>query len=160
MSTQPPSPRKRGAQPGNRNALKHGFYSRLFTTADKSRLDQISEGDLSSEIKLLRVSIYRLASHILKSTDHQELVAGLATVSSACIRLARLILINDAATNEEDEFWSGVKNYWLELLKKANTSPADASQIVGDEGEEDEDTDQDPFFLEEPHKEHNGRMIS
>ena len=33
--------RRRGAPPGNHNALKHGFYSHSFTRLEKERLTEI-----------------------------------------------------------------------------------------------------------------------
>ncbi len=40
---------KRGAQPGNLNALKNGFYSRQFRELENADLSQVSEG-LKDEI--------------------------------------------------------------------------------------------------------------
>ena len=51
--------RKRGAQPSNQNAFKHGFYSDQFKLAEKTGLNQIQGTDLTEEIKLLRVQIRR-----------------------------------------------------------------------------------------------------
>ncbi len=52
--------KKRGGQPGNQNALKHGYYSKLL---DKTgQFDYISAGELEGideEIKLLRAEIIR-----------------------------------------------------------------------------------------------------
>ena len=56
--------RKRGAQPRNKNALKHGFYSELLTKDEIARLNQIREIDLDDETKLLRALAFRLAEQI------------------------------------------------------------------------------------------------
>lgn len=50
--------KKRGAQPGNINALKHGFYSRALDDAEKMDMELASgvEG-IDDEIALLRVKI-------------------------------------------------------------------------------------------------------
>jgi len=50
--------RGRGAQPGNLNALRHGFYSRYFRSIELADLDQLSAG-LESEIAMLRVQTRR-----------------------------------------------------------------------------------------------------
>jgi len=57
--------RKRGAQPGNKNAERHGFYSKSFTPDESSRLDAFG-ADLSliAEINLNKVMIDRLQSEI------------------------------------------------------------------------------------------------
>lgn len=52
--------RKPGAQPGNKNALRHGFYSKRFTAEEQTRLDAQSPTDVQAEIALLRVCIDRL----------------------------------------------------------------------------------------------------
>jgi hypothetical protein len=65
--------RKRGGQPGNKNALSHGFYSKYFKPEETKRLYDQETTDLSAEINLLRVSIDRLANQIsydpIKRTD-------------------------------------------------------------------------------------------
>lgn len=56
--------RKPGAQQGNKNALKHGFYADKFTTNEKSRLDGQNATDVTAEIALLRVCIDRLLNEL------------------------------------------------------------------------------------------------
>lgn len=56
--------RKQGAQPGNKNALKHGFYADKFTAAESKRLDSQGTTDLLAEIALLRVCIDRLLNEL------------------------------------------------------------------------------------------------
>ena len=46
---------KRGAQPGNNNAFKHGFYSSAFEADEARLLDESSDIDLTAEIELIRV---------------------------------------------------------------------------------------------------------
>jgi len=52
---------KKGAQKGNQNARKHGFYSLALTEAEKVRLDEASyvEG-VDEEIALLRMKLREL----------------------------------------------------------------------------------------------------
>ncbi len=51
--------RKPGGQPGNHNAIKHGFYSRLFT---KNELEDLASlgGYLEDEIAMMRVGLKRV----------------------------------------------------------------------------------------------------
>ncbi len=58
------SKRNRGAQPGNKNALKHGFYADKFTAAESTKLDSQGETDLKAEIAALRVCIDRLLNEV------------------------------------------------------------------------------------------------
>lgn len=56
--------RKQGAQPGNKNAQKHGFYAKRFETEEKERLEGIETMSIESEIELLRVCMDRLTSEL------------------------------------------------------------------------------------------------
>jgi hypothetical protein len=56
--------RKQGAQPGNKNAEKHGFYSQRFNQDEGKRLDGIERMSLDSEIDLLRVCMDRLTAEL------------------------------------------------------------------------------------------------
>jgi hypothetical protein len=66
--------RKKGAQPGNLNALKHGYYSNALTKAQALLLkaaDKLPSDDLSGEVALLRQRLYSL---LLASPDKLELL--------------------------------------------------------------------------------------
>ena len=53
--------RKRGGQPGNQNARKHGFYSKHFTPEQMKQLEEIDyHKGLDPEIALLRVKLNSL----------------------------------------------------------------------------------------------------
>lgn len=56
--------RKPGAQPGNKNAEKHGFYSKQFTAEETKRLETTDRHSIESEIDLLRVCIDRLTKQL------------------------------------------------------------------------------------------------
>ena len=59
----PKSKRKPGAQAGNKNALRHGFYAKTFTADENNRLDA-QKRDVTAEINLVRVYINRLCPEI------------------------------------------------------------------------------------------------
>jgi len=53
--------RTKGAQPGNLNALKHGYYSRALSKAQQLLLERarrVPADDLTGEIALLRQRLY------------------------------------------------------------------------------------------------------
>jgi len=54
------SKRKQGAQPNNKNALRHGFYAKSFTLEQNKRLDSQTVIDVEAEINLIRVSLDKL----------------------------------------------------------------------------------------------------
>jgi len=60
----PNTQRKPGGQPGNKNAMRHGFYTKRFTADENKRLDGIEPTDLLSEIAFIRVCIDRLAGEL------------------------------------------------------------------------------------------------
>lgn len=56
-----PAPNKRGGQPSNLNALKHGFYSSHYTAKELNRLDKVQdEEDLSDEATLIQILMKRV----------------------------------------------------------------------------------------------------
>jgi len=56
--------RKPGAQPGNKNAEKHGFFSSRFEAEEVKRLEGTERMSLDSEIDLLRVCMDRLMKEL------------------------------------------------------------------------------------------------
>lgn len=67
--------RKGGGQPGNKNAEKHGFYSKNFTADENKRLTDSDRFSLEHELDLLRVHMDRLIKEIsfdeVERTDAQ-----------------------------------------------------------------------------------------
>jgi hypothetical protein len=60
--------RKRGAQPGNLNAFRHGFYSKLFKPLNAEDLEGIFSTSLEEEIAMLRVATqwtFNLANQVV-----------------------------------------------------------------------------------------------
>ena len=45
-----PAKRKRGGQPGNLNAIRHGLYSKSFTESEMLALDSNVNGEFKDEI--------------------------------------------------------------------------------------------------------------
>lgn len=87
---------KVGAPRGNRNALKHGFYSRTFSPTERSALNTSLLGDFQDEIDLLRVLIARVASLVAKE---KHLPAGevLATLRAVTLAVRRLESLSRSA---------------------------------------------------------------
>src|SRR4030067_1248545 len=79
-----PRPKRRpGGQPGNRNAVTHGFYAKGMTDAQALELDEaqrLPTDDLSGEMARLRLHLRDLLGN---SPDTAELVyLGLRTLAS------------------------------------------------------------------------------
>lgn len=57
----PATPRRRGGQPGNTNALRHGFYARAQLSVRRRQLHGFAhEATLQDDVDMLRVEIARL----------------------------------------------------------------------------------------------------
>jgi len=97
--------RKKGAQPGNLNALKHGFYSRRFHKQELDDLDTIPPGVLS-EIALMRVSLRRLFEYMAdEPPEFEAWVKYLPTISAALSKLGILLKVQAGdGQNETDVF--------------------------------------------------------
>lgn len=62
-----PSQNKRGGQAGNLNALKHGFYSSLYSRRELRKLDKLkNEDDLIEECALLQILMKRVFTGLTK----------------------------------------------------------------------------------------------
>jgi hypothetical protein len=87
-SSQPPNPRprrKRGAQPGNRNNYKHGFYAKNFSSDEQKNLNH--KPDLESELKAARVITNRVLARITRN--------GLGPKDEGIIDKKTMRMIND-----------------------------------------------------------------
>ena len=89
------STRKRGGQPGNKNARVHGFYSTLIRPEDAGNLMLIASVDVSSEIELIRLHL----RHLMESTDQPTTLVEhmnlLRVISLATHSLARLVRVQN-----------------------------------------------------------------
>lgn len=92
--TKKPIYRQRGGQPGNVNALKHGFYSARFRQGEIEDLASLAINDLSSEITVNRVQIRRVLDKADQELEDQSLVQSinvLYALGMASARVASLI---------------------------------------------------------------------
>ena len=77
--------RKKGAQPGNCNALKHGFYSRVLTQAELLSLQQaVSVEGLDAEIAILRLKICHL---LVRDPDNLDLMIRASSILARLVRV-------------------------------------------------------------------------
>ena len=91
--------RKRGAQPGNQNARKHGFYSKVLTPEQQGVLSLASKvPGLDREVAILRVKI---ASILNNDPGNVDLLAK-ATSSLAYVLRARQRLANADRQESKD----------------------------------------------------------
>jgi hypothetical protein len=99
--------RKRGGQPGNRNAYKHGFYARYFTLSENRALSDIPLTDVTNQIGLLRVQVDRFMqvyTASLDKLDYEERLVGLRALTLAVGRIASLERIHASAGKNRDSY--------------------------------------------------------
>ena len=101
--------RERGGQPGNLNALKHGFYSKHFLKGEILDLEEAD--DLQEEIGMMRVVTRRLLKMARTCKDTGELVNVLGALGLASTRLAGLM--------RTQKFLGGNKDRFDEMMDKA-----------------------------------------
>jgi uncharacterized protein YjcR len=98
--------KRRGAQPGNTNALQHGFYAANFKPEENDQLGAVPENSLLDEIKLLRVAIRRLFGLASSKETLEEWTIAIEAIGVASVRLAGLLkahkLISGSQSNLSD----------------------------------------------------------
>jgi len=95
--------KRRGGQPGNVNAMRHGFYSRRFRSMEVGDLETVMGDGLNGEIALMRVLIRRMfdfasGSELTSLEDWSHL---LNTLGAAQTRLAGMLRTQKLLVGEE-----------------------------------------------------------
>jgi hypothetical protein len=85
--------RKRGAQPGNQNALKHGFYSRAFRQLEVSDLQSVLAG-LEGEIQAMRIFTCRVLDLADGVSDLKTAIQMLYALGTATNNTASLLKVH------------------------------------------------------------------
>jgi hypothetical protein len=116
-------PNPRGAPKGNLNALKHGFYSRLFRADEAGELSDDDSASLEHEITLLRVMIHRTMQLADGIDDLKEATRVLDALGAAAGRLANLLRVqkslNTSHTQVADEISIAIQQVNQELRRKS-----------------------------------------
>lgn len=109
--------RKRGAQPGNLNAFRHGFYSKLFKPLNAEDLEGIFSTSLEEEIAMLRVATqwtFNLANQV---GDINQAIKALGALGLASIRISRLLKSQKELGNG-DQALSAITDAINEVLRE------------------------------------------
>lgn len=114
--------RRRGGQPGNTNAVKHGLYSRRFDPEEVEALSGMQDG-VKDEIEAVRVTLSRILKYLnevdmsnMKAEDYSAVVS---LVSKNAATVGRLMQI-DKALN--DSATVGIHQQLLDALEEVNAS--------------------------------------
>ena len=114
----PASTRRRGGQPGNTNALKHGFYSRAFKSGELADLDAILAEGLQDEIAMLRLTTRRVIEFINEFETPKEAVATLGALGLAATRLAGLMRTQKILAGQEQNTSAALSQALGEVVKE------------------------------------------
>ncbi len=113
-----PSPRRsRGAQPGNLNALKHGFYAKHFKTDELAALAEATAGTLNGEISLARIAARRVLGLLEEAGTPEEKVALLNAITMAAMRVASLLKTKKYLSGDGDDASTSLSTALQEALK-------------------------------------------
>ena len=116
--------RRRGGQPGNTNAVKHGLYSRKFAPDEVEALSGMQEG-LQDEIDMMRVNISRLLDYarslsaLEKSLKPEDYIALHNVIAKEAATVARLMQVNKALNDAQNV---GVHAQLLAALEEVNAN--------------------------------------
>lgn len=98
--------KKRGAPPGNKNALKHGIYSRYYTPRELRALDRDVAGSLKDETEILRLLIAETGDSILAQPEADvpflDNVSSLRTIAVSIARLENVTQIRMVVFGDPD----------------------------------------------------------
>jgi hypothetical protein len=123
MTDSSSSSRHRGAQPGNQNALKHGFYAAKFTEADRQDADTFDYTGLVDEVMLLRVFIRRVVEQSSTVTDVDDTLRILRALSLASASITRLMRVQKAELTPYKEL-GNLNDLFRRAMAVANALPS------------------------------------
>ena len=114
--------RRRGGQPGNTNAVKHGLYSRRFDPEEVEALSGMQEG-VKDEIELARVNLSRIAEYInsvdMTGMTVEDYVALQNLIAKYTATVGRLKQIDKALSDSANV---GIHAQLLAALEEVNAS--------------------------------------
>ena len=97
--------KRRGGQPGNQNAVKHGLYSKRFSPEEVEGLAGMEIG-LTEEIEVNRVILSRILKYIgeidPQAMEIEDYVALMNLVSKNTATTSRLMQVHKALTDAQN----------------------------------------------------------
>jgi hypothetical protein len=119
MASSSASKRRRGAQPGNQNARKHGFYSAQYPASAQSDGNPLSL-DLQADIDFIHQSM-QLVIALGEPKTYGEAVDYLRALSLVATALTRLVRTNryiNPALDPRDELTRDIQQALKEVYAK------------------------------------------
>ncbi len=110
---------RRGAPSGNKNAYKHGFYSRDFPKTDLRDLESVDLKGLAEEISLTRLHLRKLTEYALAAPTLAEYLDILRVSNLYTSSLNRLVKTQILLAKESHRLGAGVDSSMIEMLEQA-----------------------------------------
>ncbi len=128
--------RRRGGQPDNANALKHGFYAARFDEHDLQALAGLPEkASLDAEIELIRVTIIRAMDYYHRGLELKDFVPLTKLILRATSRLGQLSRLQKqyriGEQDSKDSFKESVDFWWQQVDAKIAAEEAQEEQAEG-----------------------------
>ena len=110
------SKRKPGAPPGNKNALKHGIFSRFITLADDQSMQAMSAEDRKDDLAMARVAFKLAWEKRLAASTTKEQLAWDFCAHYWLQTIDDLKVIAEEKAGTETEVWDS----FMEAIRRAN----------------------------------------
>ena len=113
-------PKRRGAQPENLNALKHGFYARHFRGNEFDDLEttRVNADKLDDEIALVRVAARRVFERLEATLDAETQVVLLDALGAASGRVASLLKTRKFLTGDAGGMDAALEQVLVEVAQE------------------------------------------
>ena len=122
-----PSPKRhRSGQPGNINALKHGFYTRRFNQTDLADLESTDYHGLMEEIAIIRLYARRLIELDNPSADISQVANILRILCLASITITRLVKTSQYLQSDGNSDASDLHMALVQLTRDLKLDQLDA----------------------------------
>ena len=126
--------RRRGAQPDNTNALKHGFYSRHFRGLAEAELQAALSGGLDEEIAMLRVVVRQVFALANGAEQLESGVKLLGALGVASIRLAKLLQTQKELGGDGDQVLAALSDALEDVLQSWEGTGGGRAGAMGGRG--------------------------
>jgi hypothetical protein len=109
-------PKPSGGQKGNKNALKHGIYSKFILLAHDAALKGMSDKSVKDELAMACVCFIQAKENKDNATDPKDVIAW----DAACHNWLSLIINTKLQVKEVDQAAGTVFDTFFEAVERAN----------------------------------------
>jgi hypothetical protein len=111
--------RKRGGQPGNANAFKHGFYSRWFQELELADLELSASPGVQDEIAMLRVLMRRLFELATEETPELDTASkALTSLGKASYHLGGLLKVQAEVSQQSGDVTAALSEALSQVIEE------------------------------------------